>query len=57
MNDSINKSVIEKGQILVDALRTIASGKKDYGESLDDKDYAECRKIAKNALQGTGRTL
>lgn len=54
MGDSINNTVIEKGQIMVDALRTIASGKKDYGNSLSDTDYAECRKIAKNALRKIG---
>lgn len=36
----------------VAALRTIASGKKNYGE--DVKDYNECREIAKKAIRDVG---
>lgn len=44
----------EMAQPMVDALRTIASGKKDYGVSLSDTDYTECRQIARAALRKVG---
>lgn len=48
------KTAGEIVQPMVDALRTIASGKKDYGEPITDTDYSECRKIARNALRRSG---
>lgn len=48
------RTAAEIAQPMVDALRTIASGKKDYGVSISDQDYSECRTIAKNALRKVG---
>lgn len=53
-NGSLDAETLRKGQIMVNALHTIASGKKDYGFSVIDTDYAECRKIAKDALREVG---
>lgn len=50
-----NNLNIEKiGETMVCSLRTIASGKKDYGENISDTDYSECRKIAKDTLREVG---
>lgn len=48
------KTASEIAQPMVEALRTIASGKKDYGESVANTDYSECRQIAREALRRVG---
>jgi hypothetical protein len=49
---SLDAETLRKGQIITDALRTIASGKKDYGENVAD--MLECREIAMGALGKAG---
>lgn len=46
--------VFEVTDITVSTLRTIASGKKDHGVDIIDKDFRECREIAKDALRKVG---
>ena len=54
MSEPLDPETLRKGQIMVDALRAIASGKKIYGYSIIDTDYSECRDIARNALKQVG---